>query len=231
MSMYTEPLVISKVEMILIVITLVSHYSWNIQEGNAPSSQVAAFKKGVYATILMYNPCALFVKTSILLLLARVFAPRRQMVRFIRVFISLLALYYIPVSILKAIICRPVRLLSGLNPEYQACFRQRALILADAIVSVISDLGLLIMPLPLVHSLHIPFKQKLRVAAVLAAGGIAGILSIAKLIDILWDRESGDLLWTFARINLWGCVLDNTCCRLRSTQTSLASYSAPTPLC
>lgn len=153
--------------------------------------------------MVLYGPCAFFIKTSILLFLTRVFAPFRRAVIGIYIFIGFMLAYYLPVVIIKSIICHPVRLFWDHDVSGK-CFNQRALILADSVISVLSDLIIFALPLPLASDLHMPLKKKLRVAAIFSAGGLACVTSIIRLVDIVHNGMSPNQTLVFMRVNLWG---------------------------
>lgn len=120
-------------------------------------------------------------------------------------FIGFMLAYYLPVVMLKGFICRPVQKFWSANTEGQ-CFNQRALILADVCISVLSDLIIFTLPLPLVTNLQMPLKTKLRVAAVFSAGGLACVASIIRLVDIVRNGTDPNQTLVFMRVNLWGYV-------------------------
>lgn len=153
--------------------------------------------------MVLYGPCAFFIKTSILIFLTRVFAPFRRAVIGIYIFIGFMLAYYLPVVIIKAMICRPVRLFWDHDVPGK-CFNQRALILADSVISVLSDLIIFAVPLPLASDLNMPLKKKLRVAAIFSAGGLACVTSIIRLVDIVHNGMSPNQTLVFMRVNLWG---------------------------
>lgn len=125
------------------------------------------------------------------------------MVRFIRIFVAVMFCYYLPVALIKAFVCQPIR--RFWDPSVDGtCFNQRSLILADAVLSVITDIAILVIPIPVTNLLQMPLKQKLRVAAILGAGGLACISSIIRLVDIVQNGQSPDATFVFVRINLWG---------------------------
>lgn len=182
---------------------IMCHFGGGINQWEVPKSQIKSFGKSVYVTMVLYGPCAFFIKTSILIFLTRVFAPFRRAVIGIYIFIGFMLAYYLPVVIIKSIICRPVRLFWDHDVPGK-CFNQRALILADSVISVLSDLIIFALPLPLASDLHMPLKKKLRVAAIFSAGGLACITSIIRLVDIVHNGMSPNQTLVFMRVNLWG---------------------------
>jgi hypothetical protein len=125
------------------------------------------------------------------------------MVRVIDIFLVAMFCYYIILVFIKAFICRPLE--HFWNPDVDGtCFNQRSLILADAAISVISDAAILLMPFLMTRPLRLPWRKRLRVAAILGAGGIACICTVIRLADIVENGESNDTTYVFVRISLWG---------------------------
>ncbi|KAF8849059.1 hypothetical protein BDZ45DRAFT_604934 [Acephala macrosclerotiorum] len=152
---------------------------------------------------ITYGPAAWFTKTTLLLIFARVFSPFRKSVIFIYVFISLMFLYYFPVMIIKIKVCTPIE---GLwNPDIHAeCVNQTELFWTDTIMSATTDLVILLLPIPLVWSLQVPPKKKLRISIILGAGGIATGASIVRLILVFQPNSFADETVSFVRFNLLG---------------------------
>ncbi|KOS42477.1 hypothetical protein ACN38_g6635 [Penicillium nordicum] len=161
-----------------------------------------AFKKFCYIATILYCPMALFVKIALLAILTRIFAPYRGKVWFIYIFLGCLCCYYITALIVKIRICGPI-------PRYWlgeqvpgTCLDQTAALIADSVISVVSDLIILILPLPLTWSLQMSRNRKLRVIGLLGAGGLATGFSLYRLIMVL-DGQSDEGLM-FMRVILSG---------------------------
>lgn len=58
------------------------------------------------------------------------------------------------------------------------------ILIADTVMSVVSDLVILALPMPLLWSMQMPVKKKLGIAALLGAGGVATATSIVRLVLI-----------------------------------------------
>ncbi|CZR52684.1 uncharacterized protein PAC_02561 [Phialocephala subalpina] len=169
----------------------------------AASSPLTMSTQALYADTIVYGPTAWFTKTTLLLIFARVFSPFRKSVIFIHVFIGLMFLYYFPVMIIKIKVCTPIE---GLwNPDIHAeCVNQTELFWTDTIMSATTDLVILLLPIPLVWSLQVPFKKKLRISILLGAGGIATAASIIRLILVFQPNSFADETVSFVRFNLLG---------------------------
>lgn len=159
--------------------------------------------KTVYVTMVMYGPTAFLTKISLLWIMTRVFNPYRKAVIFIYVFLGVMLAYYIPAVIVKIRICKPIS--TFWDPDNGgSCLDQTAIILADAVVSVVSDLIVLILPLPLTLSLQMSTDRKMRVMGILGAGGLAVACSIVRLALIEIIGQSPDMTMAFLRISMFG---------------------------
>lgn len=145
----------------------------------------------------------LAIKLSILLMLIRLFAPFRKMVIFIYAFIGFLVAYTIAATISKICICMPISTFwLGKGVTHGKCLVQLDIFLTDTVISMVSDLMILMLPVALVSMLKMPFKKKLKVTMILAAGGLACIATIVRLVWVIHYRMSPDLTWSIKRIDL-----------------------------
>ncbi|KAJ5544983.1 hypothetical protein N7535_006629 [Penicillium sp. DV-2018c] len=160
------------------------------------------FKKFCYIATILYCPMALFVKIALLSILTRIFKPFKSKVLFIYIFLGCLCCYYIVALIVKIRICGPI-------PKYWlgdavegSCLDQDAALIADSVISVVSDLIILILPLPLTWSLQMSRNKKLRVIGLLGAGGLATGFSVYRLVLVL--KGSTDPSYMFMCVILSG---------------------------
>lgn len=137
--------------------------------------------------------------------MTRVFSPFRKAVIFIYAFMAIMLAYYIPAVIVKIRLCNPISKFWDDSIE-GSCMDENAIIMADAVISVTSDLIVLLLPLPLTLSLQMSIKKKMRVIAILGAGGLAVASSIIRLILIAITAKSKDTTLAFMRVNMLGYV-------------------------
>ncbi|TQN69657.1 hypothetical protein CSHISOI_05834, partial [Colletotrichum shisoi] len=103
----------------------------------------------------------------------------------------------------KALICRPV---AGFwDPSVEAvCFDQRAIFVADTVISAITDLAVLCLPIPVAVTLRMSWTKRLKVIAMLSAGGVATAASIVRMVIVIQLQKSNDESVDFIRFNLLG---------------------------
>jgi hypothetical protein len=154
--------------------------------------------------MVMYGPTAFLTKISILWIMIRVFNPYRKAIYFIYALLGIMVAYYIPAVIVKIRLCSPISRF-WMGPSVGgSCLNEGSIILADAVISVISDLTILLLPLPLTLRLQMPMRKKLKVMAILGAGGLAVACSIIRLDFIVKFGNSPDATYAFMRINMFG---------------------------
>ncbi|KAI2794928.1 hypothetical protein POX_a01529 [Penicillium oxalicum] len=164
------------------------------------------FKKFSYIATILYCPMALSVKIALLAILTRIFSPYRGKVWFIYILLACLCTYYTIALVIKIRMCHPIPLY-WLGDEEQlkgACFDQQAAFLADSVISAVSDLIILVLPLPLTWSLQMSRNRKLRVIGLLSAGGLATAFSVYRLVLVLKDGKSNDMSIMFICVIMSG---------------------------
>ncbi|KAF2759491.1 hypothetical protein EJ05DRAFT_299913 [Pseudovirgaria hyperparasitica] len=175
-------------------------HQWNVYERD-----IVPYTRLVYVTMIIYGPCAFLIKSSILLFCARIFHPHRSACVIIYTFIGVMLAYYVPVLVIKAVICRPLsHFWDPASAPDAKCFNQRVLILCDSLMSIITDSIILLLPLPLVSKLKVSFREKSKIAIIFGAGGLATVCGLMRMIDISSNGKESDTTFVFTRINLWG---------------------------
>jgi len=133
-------------------------------------NQANGGRQAQYFGELVYYPAAFLTKTSILCLIARIFAPHRKAVMLTKVIIGVMFLYYLPAFFMKVFRCNPIRKTWDIKTP-GACFTDESTIfLADCVISLISDVSILVLPMPLVWALKASWKRKIRIMVIFAGG-------------------------------------------------------------
>ncbi|CAI7664892.1 hypothetical protein N7533_005790 [Penicillium manginii] len=170
------------------------------------AAEIIQFKKFCYIATILYCPMALFVKIALLSILTRIFAPYRSKVYFIYGLLGALCVYYAIALIIKIRMCYPIPYY-WLGSELEGggtCLDQTAALIADSVISVVSDIIILVLPLPLTWSLQMSKNKKLRVMGLLGAGGFAVGFSLYRLVLVLQDGTSPDQTIVFMCVIMSG---------------------------
>jgi hypothetical protein len=112
-------------------------------------------------------------------MLVRFFTPREKMAWFIRGLTAVVVLYYVVILFVRIFICTPISAFWNGNGR---CLYLDAVFITDSFVSLITDGAILILPIILAYPLHLPLQKKIKVAAILGAGGLATISNIYRII-------------------------------------------------
>lgn len=180
-------------------------YGAGYHEAHVSAEDLVLFRKCGYILTVLYAPMALFVKIALLSILTRVFALYRFRTYFICGYLVLLCCYYFVDTFIKIFICHPIYIYwQDGAPTSGSCLNQRAVLLADSIISVVTDAGILVLPLPLTWSLQMSRAKKLRVIALLGAGGLATGFGLYRMVLDLRKGNSPDQTRFFTKMVLSG---------------------------
>ncbi|KAL3464786.1 hypothetical protein BJX64DRAFT_253789 [Aspergillus heterothallicus] len=183
---------------------MIGKYGGGYHYTDVSDHNLVLFRKFCYIATVLYCPMALLVKIALLSILIRIFAPYKNKILFIYVFLGALCIYYIIAEIIKIRMCDPVPAYWTQDDPNASCLDQQAALIADSVISVVSDLLILLLPLPLTWSLQMSRNKKLRVIGMLSAGGLATAFSIYRLILVLRDGSSPDMTIVFMCVIMSG---------------------------
>ncbi|BCS27674.1 uncharacterized protein APUU_60722S [Aspergillus puulaauensis] len=159
-----------------------------------------------YASTIIYAPLAMAVKVTLLLVLARIYRPFRGAIA-VYVILALNVLYYFIILFVKAFICKPVSAYwtKATKPGGSGkCLDRPAVIIADSLISVISDIAILVLPVVFTWPLQMRLKVKVKVVSLLGLGGIAVGFSLYRLVLLIVDGNTPDQSILFMRVLLSG---------------------------
>ncbi|KAL4808625.1 hypothetical protein BDV18DRAFT_88184 [Aspergillus unguis] len=186
------------------VAIVVGNYGGGFHYYDVENETMVKFRKFCYVATVLYCPMALLTKIALLSIIIRIFAPYKMKVLFIYAFLAALTIYYTIAEVVKIRMCDPVPAYWTQDDPNAKCLDQRAALIADSVISVVSDLLILTLPLPLTWSLQMSRNKKLRVVGMLSAGGLATAFSIYRLILVLRDGTSPDMTIVFVCVILSG---------------------------
>jgi len=157
-----------------------------------------------YLTIaeFVYLVLAGTIKLSVLLFYRRVFAPSRPTLHFIDGGIIFVLVTYTAFLLATIFECTPIR--KGWDASTPGhCYRPKILPYFSGAMNVVTDLYVLIVPVPALLRLQMDFKRKLRVMAVFSLGVFACATSIIRLGETSILYQSHDATWNLSKISIW----------------------------
>ncbi|KAI9054553.1 hypothetical protein LZ554_001709 [Drepanopeziza brunnea f. sp. 'monogermtubi'] len=166
--------------------------------------------KCLWVAILFYNLGLCSVKLSIILQYLRVF-PAKKMKQVCWATIGVITAYGIMMTLTAIWTCVPIYGFWTLTPlPGVRCISKAGLWFFNAAFNILSDLTVLILPMPLLHSLKLPTKQKIGLMCVFALGGFVCIVSALRLQRLYVVSTSEDLSYDNTGTAIWSAVELNT---------------------
>lgn len=109
---------------------------------------------------------------------------------FIRVFATFILTYYFAILFARIFLCTPIS--TYWNPGNGTCIDYYVVFTIDAFMSLITDGAILVLPIILAWPLHLPMSKKIRVVAILGAGGLTIVTNIYRLCLMFNEGTSDD---------------------------------------
>ncbi|KAI9151995.1 integral membrane protein [Paramyrothecium foliicola] len=188
--------------------TVMYHYGEGYHAWNLSVEDFSGYLKWLYAISLVYSPAAFFIKTTLLLIIARVFAVRERVARGVYAFIIAMFVAYLPIQFIKIFICIPIR--AYWDPHVEGkCLNQHKLFLADICLAIFTDMFILLLPIPLTWSMRIDLTKKIKIIALLGIGGIGTAVAIYRLVVVIPFVNAIDVSWDFVILH-WTSIIELT---------------------
>ncbi|GAP83174.2 hypothetical protein SAMD00023353_0401820 [Rosellinia necatrix] len=175
-------------------------HQWNV-----PLSDFnASFLERTLSSIVLFSLSSLFVKTALLALYLRVFAPSVSARMMIWVGVAAIVVFYIVSIILNICFCVPISMTTPVPDRDEWAKKLKAsncsqpvynLNAAVGLFGVVSDLYVLIIPVTMVYKLRIPRNRKIGILAIFLTGLLAVALSITSTAFRFLQLESYDFTW------------------------------------
>jgi hypothetical protein len=140
-----------------------------------------ALNASEYAFTILYNPALMTTKTAILIFYLRIAKDTQATLRIASyVILAIVNVAGIVLTFLNAFECQPARAAytPGLNGD---CLSVVMLYLCSAPVNVMTDLAILVLPLPILTRLQLPRKQKAILLATFALGVFVTIVDVIRI--------------------------------------------------
>ncbi|CAI6099699.1 unnamed protein product [Clonostachys chloroleuca] len=140
---------------------LMIHHGEGYHTWEVTSENYSQILKWFYANSILSFPTAYFTKVTLLLLIGRVFAVKERVARGIHAFIVILFVAYLPVQIVRMIICIPIRAYWDLSVDGR-CLNQGKISLFGLALAIFTDFVILLVPIPLTWSLRVSWRRRSR---------------------------------------------------------------------
>ncbi|KAF3388811.1 hypothetical protein F1880_003651 [Penicillium rolfsii] len=176
-----------------------------------------------WASVPIYQTSLIATKMSILLQYRRVFSTPRMRLA-CNLLMGLLAVYGTWTIVSAWANCVPLE--KFWNPNVPGfCFDKKALWFSNSAIHILTDILILIYPMPVLKSLQLPKRQKLALMAVFALGAFVLITSVLRLRSLLVISNSTDPTYDNVGAAEWSAIECNVaiiCASLPSTRAFLS---------
>lgn len=125
----------------------------------------------VVASAVIYVACLGLAKTSILLIFRRISSEKRMHLAIYIVGVAVF-IYSVVTACLLIFPCRPFARAWDATITTGSCINRPAVYVATAVSNIVTDVFILIIPIPMVIKLKIPLQQKLGLGCMFAVGSL-----------------------------------------------------------
>ncbi|KAH8679713.1 hypothetical protein BGZ60DRAFT_235794 [Tricladium varicosporioides] len=172
------------------------------------SIQITEFLKSVYFTIISYNISLTFAKISILLLYIRSFNTRKIRIACL-VQLAIVATYGLWLLLSSVLSCVPVAAFWDQSVPGH-CLPRSPIWFANAGLNIATDILILVLPVPVIHTLFLPKRQKIGLYLIFTLGFFVCIISVLRLHSLQIASISIDPTWDNIGVANWSCIELNT---------------------
>ncbi|KAI4268066.1 MAG: hypothetical protein L6R38_007976 [Xanthoria sp. 2 TBL-2021] len=199
---------------ICVMIVLCGHFGTGRHTMTNPIPHVVHFIQLMYAVELTYTVLITTTKFSILLFYRRVFISQATSLRFRIVWYAITVwtfLWGISTFFAAAFQCSPASFYwSKYTRKTQGtCMDLRVLLLVTASLNIVTDVALLILPMPVVWNLKIERSQKFAVSGIFLLGGLSFVsVCVASIIRAPYLNQvvTVDPQWTSVNASIWSVI-------------------------
>ncbi|KAI0102812.1 hypothetical protein GGR51DRAFT_526284 [Nemania sp. FL0031] len=164
----------------------------------------ASFLERTLSSIVLFSLSSLFVKSALLALYLRVFAPNMIARIMIWAGVATIVIFYFTSIILNIYFCVPISMTTPVPNADEWAKKLKAsncsqpvynLNAAVGLFGVVSDLYVLLIPVSMIYKLRIPRNRKLGILGIFLTGLLAVALSITSTAFRFIQLESYDFTW------------------------------------
>ncbi|KAK8108364.1 hypothetical protein PG984_014165 [Apiospora sp. TS-2023a] len=168
--------------------------------------------KMVYAEPWIYATAVTVTRVSILLLYHRLFdtntTSNMLYVWQTRFAIFLTAAYPLVMYIVMSVACRPLShyWMQYLGEKEGTCIEVMKFYLAFGVLNMANDIIILVLPIPTIAGLHMDWRKKLSIMAIMLLGAFSCVSSMIRIYYLAKLAEAADVSWWFGPGMGWSCI-------------------------
>ncbi|KOC15521.1 hypothetical protein AFLA70_122g002121 [Aspergillus flavus AF70] len=199
-----------------IVLLKIGGLGYHLEYVMQTPEKLVNLQKGLVANQILDFPFTVTpAKISILLFYIRIFStPKFRMIAYAAGFIVLG--HGIGVFFAAIFQCSPVQYAWDKTIEGGSCFDQQAFYRYVSPPNILTDVLILVMPLPFVWKLHTRMTQKLALTGVFLLGGLGTVASILRMTIFFQENALTDPTWASVNLGIWtvleaGIIIISAC--------------------
>ncbi|WQF86882.1 Putative extracellular membrane protein, CFEM [Colletotrichum destructivum] len=176
-----------------------THY-WNVELA-AGTKLIQLF----YVVQQLYILIQVFAKISILLFFSRIF-PARWFQLTVRCFIAFLLIHGLVFLLVIVFQCTPISSTWDRSNPDRKCLNVTAIGYAGAVLSIVEDLVILVLPIPELVKLQLNIRKKIALGFMFSLGSFACITTMVRLKYLVMFSSTFDTTWDNVDIVIWSIV-------------------------
>ncbi|KAJ5358570.1 uncharacterized protein N7496_010983 [Penicillium cataractarum] len=170
---------------------------------NVTSDMFEYFQKIVLVAAVIYVPCLAFAKVALIILYHRIINRQPFYEWTLHIISAIVCGYSIAIIFALIFACNPIQKGWDASITTGSCINRSGLYIATAVTNIMTDLALIIVPIPLVRGLQMPQIQKLGLLGMFIVGCATIITSILRLTTLIPYLHATDVTYELAPPQLW----------------------------
>lgn len=171
-----------------------------------PEAWMPSLRASEYAFTILYNPTLMATKTSILIFYLRLSKNTQKILR-IASFVTLAVVNVagVVLTFINAFQCSPVKAAYDPAQNDDRCISIVTLYLCSAPVNIITDLAILVLPIPVLTGMRLPQRQK---TILVITFGLGIFVTIVDVIRIYYLQQASSVQAALSQFERLGATLD-----------------------
>lgn len=158
-------------------------------------NKIQNYSRIVYAVVLVYNAAQIVTKISFLVQYRRLF-PIPNIQKICKYCLAFLVVWGVSQQLFTAFACHPGKFIF---PHWERCINSLAVFTTNAVMNMVTDFIVFLIPIQPVLQLRINRKRKMHLLAVFCLGLIACTISVVRLTELLRIYSRPDLTWEMSK--------------------------------
>ncbi|KAJ5085928.1 hypothetical protein N7532_010699 [Penicillium argentinense] len=180
-----------------------------LYQAPCPLSLLSIVGKIILVAAVVYVPALAFAKVGLIILYHRIMNKQPFYTWTLHIISAVVCGYSIAIVFALIFACHPIAKGWDASITGGSCVDRNGLYIATAVTNIVTDIALIIVPVPLVLSLQMPKIQKLGLLFMFVVGCATLITSILRLTTLIPFLKATDVTYELVPSQLWIYVESN----------------------